>query len=227
MIVARLRSFFSFPTPIGRVLRSASGPRFLAAAVAVVALAIDAWRVDSDAGYPWRAVLAVIATLLMWLLCRRDRLSLGLSFRTVQGAAWWWKVTLVTAGVMGAILFALIGILALTDNFHPIRLHPSKFIEQVVHACLWAPFVEEVLYRLVLVVALASVLRSGWVILVAGMVFAGLHVLYGNPAPANAIGGFCMTWAYLKSGSLVVPLLWHSAGNLFLLGTQVVAYVVF
>ena len=226
MGLARLRSVLDFSTPIGRVPRSALGPRLATAAIAILVLAIDAWKIDSvrHAAYLWRAVLAVVAIVLLWLVCRRDRLTLGLTLRTVQGAAWWWKATAVVAGVTGTVLVVLVGVLHITGNFRPVRLHPSQIDEALIHACLWAPLVEEALYRLVLAAPLIAVLRSGWVVLIAGVAFAGLHVLYGNPSPANAIGGFFMTWAYLKSGSLFVPILWHSAGNLFVIGTQVLAH---
>ena len=194
----------------------------------MIVLAADAWKVQTvqHAAYPWRAVLSVVAVLIMWVVCRRDRVSLGLTCRTVQGAAWWWKATVVLAAIVGALLLVLTGILSITGNFRPIRLPASQIREAVMHTCLWAPFVEEALYRLVLVVPLAAMLRSDWVILVAGTIFAGLHVLYGNPAPANMIGGFFMTWAYLKGGSLMVPLLFHIGGNLFAIGTQILAYEV-
>ena len=226
---ARLRSLVSFPTSIGRVPRSEKGRRRLVAGIALFTLAMDAWMIKSGryADYSWRALLAVVAIALAWFACRWDIPSLGLTGRTTQGARWWWKGTLMVAAVMGTLLLVLTGILLLTGNFQPYQLHPSLFGERVVHACLWAPFVEEAIYRVVLVVPLAAALRTSHVIWIAGAVFAGLHVYYGNPAPDNLIGGFFMTWAYLKSGSIVVPLLYHSAGNLFVLGTQVLAYHLF
>lgn len=221
-----LRWLFVFDTPIGRVPRGHLWRRFLALAVAVVALAIDARLVVAahHANYPPRAILAVVSLLLLWLVCRRDRPSLGLTLRTTQGAAWWCRATLATVGVAAALVLALVGILLVTGNFQPVRLPPGHVGEQLIHTCLWAPFVEEGFYRLVLAVALAAVLRPGWVILAAGVIFAGLHVLYGNPAPSNLIGGFILTWAFLRSGSVTVPLLWHSAGNALVIATQVIAY---
>ena len=221
-----LRWLFVFDTPIGRVPRSYPWRRFMALAVAVVALVIDARLLVAaqHANYPQRAIVAVVSLLLMWLVCRRDRPSLGLTLRTTQGTAWWCRATLATVVAMAALLLVLVGILVLTGSFEPVRLPPEQVRERLMHTCLWAPFVEEALYRLVLAVALAAVLRPGWVILVAGAVFAGLHVLYGNPGPPNLIGGFVLTWAFLRSGSIAVPLLWHSAGHAFVIATQVFAY---
>jgi membrane protease YdiL (CAAX protease family) len=49
---------------------------------------------------------------------------------------------------------------------------------------------------------------------VSGVIFAGLHFLYGNPSPENLLGGFILTWANLKSGTLIVPISLHAVGNL-------------
>jgi len=38
-------------------------------------------------------------------------------------------------------------------------------------------------------------------------------ILYGNPSPENLLGGFILCWAFLKSQTLVVPLLLHAGGN--------------
>jgi membrane protease YdiL (CAAX protease family) len=40
-----------------------------------------------------------------------------------------------------------------------------------------------------------------------------LHVLYGNAGPDNLIAGFFLAWAYLKSGTILVPVVLHSLGN--------------
>ena len=48
----------------------------------------------------------------------------------------------------------------------------------------------------------------------SGTIFAGLHVLYGSPSPENLLGGFILSWAFLKSGTLIVPIALHSLGNL-------------
>jgi uncharacterized protein len=54
----------------------------------------------------------------------------------------------------------------------------------------------------------------------SGAVFALLHVAYGNPSPENLLGGFFLAWAYLRSGSVWLPVLLHSAGNLLCLAAQ-------
>jgi membrane protease YdiL (CAAX protease family) len=43
--------------------------------------------------------------------------------------------------------------------------------------------------------------------------FALLHHRYGNLSPENALAGLLLGWAYLRSGSLALPILLHSVGN--------------
>jgi uncharacterized protein len=49
------------------------------------------------------------------------------------------------------------------------------------------------------------------------VVFALLHVAYGNPGIDNTIGGFILTWAFLKSETILVPIVLHGLGNLAVL----------
>jgi membrane protease YdiL (CAAX protease family) len=87
--------------------------------------------------------------------------------------------------------------------------------------CVFAPVVEEAIYRLALCVPLAVWLGPWRAIVVSGLAFAGVHLLGGNPSPENLVGGLFLAWAYLKSESIVVPVLLHSLGNLCALAAQV------
>jgi len=58
-------------------------------------------------------------------------------------------------------------------------------------------------------------------ILASGLVFALIHILRGNASPENQIAGFLLEWAFLRSGTILVPIAMHSAGNLIALGFQV------
>jgi len=61
----------------------------------------------------------------------------------------------------------------------------------------------------------------------SGLVFGLLHVLYGNPAPDNLIAGFLLQWSFLKSGTILVPMTMHCAGNAIALISQIVNWHVF
>ena len=58
----------------------------------------------------------------------------------------------------------------------------------------------------------------------SGVIFAALHFVYGNPSPENAVGGLFLAWAYLKSETIVVPVLLHALGNSLVLAVQVAAW---
>ena len=47
---------------------------------------------------------------------------------------------------------------------------------------------------------------------------------YGNPSPENLVGGFFLAWAYLKSDSIIVPVVLHGLGNLAALAGQVATW---
>ncbi len=87
--------------------------------------------------------------------------------------------------------------------------------------CVIAPVSEEVLYRLALGAPAVALIGPRWTIIVGGLIFAGLHSLYGNPSPENMLGGFILTWAFLKSETLIVPIAMHSLGNLCAFAFQV------
>jgi membrane protease YdiL (CAAX protease family) len=69
------------------------------------------------------------------------------------------------------------------------------------------------LYRLVLCVALVGIAGQRWTILLSGALFAAMHFIYGNPSPDNFIAGYFLAWAFLKSGSILTPIVLHSLGN--------------
>jgi membrane protease YdiL (CAAX protease family) len=83
-----------------------------------------------------------------------------------------------------------------------------------LHMLVHGPLYEELLYRVALCVPLVALVGPRWTILASGLVFAALHVRYGNPAADNCIAGFVLGWAYLRSSCLLVPLLLHALGNL-------------
>jgi membrane protease YdiL (CAAX protease family) len=49
-------------------------------------------------------------------------------------------------------------------------------------------------------------------------------VLGGIASPENQIAGFLLAWAFLKIGTILVPLAMHSAGNLIALASHVAAW---
>jgi membrane protease YdiL (CAAX protease family) len=51
-----------------------------------------------------------------------------------------------------------------------------------------------------------------------------LHVVTGVASPDNIVAGVFLSWAFLKSGSLVAPVTLHALGNTFILVTQLAVW---
>ena len=146
--------------------------------------------------------------------------TLGLGLRPAQG---WWHWARLSVRLGGCVLLAggLVWVVARLFG-HELGLQPvardrAATLHYLEHAVLYAPLLEEGVWRLVLCAALLPLVGARATVLVAGVGFAALHWLYGNPAPDNLVAGFVLAWAYLASGSIWVPIALHAAGNLCVL----------
>lgn len=168
-------------------------------------------------------VLGAASVISLLLLSRGDRFSLGLTLRMRPGYRYWMKATLLIGVAVG--LFSTVGMLSL----HAAGIHlptpttpPDRILSSLVSGCISAPLTEEAMYRLVFCVPLAALVGSRTTIVLAGATFAGLHFVYRNPGPDNFIAGFFLAWAFLKSGSMLTPILLHSLGNACAVASQVI-----
>ncbi|HEX4143946.1 MAG TPA: type II CAAX endopeptidase family protein [Pirellulales bacterium] len=162
----------------------------------------------------WRLLLALAAVGSFRFLLKVDRPSLGLRLAPVQGWAYWVRATGWIALAMGAVLL-LAGLAIFVGWEVPIRRRsPNQLGSAILQACVLAPLVEETIYRMVLCSPLVGCFGPTVTIGLSGVAFALLHVLYGNPGPDNVFAGFVLGWAYLKSGSISLPIILHSLGNL-------------
>lgn len=202
-----------------------SGAR-LAGVLAVLAAALgaDVWLLRATWGatfYGGRLLLSALVVVADLALVRFRRRSLGLTAMPRPGHRYWlWAGALMGAAVL---LFSLAAWVVFRLLGWPMPA-PAPFADGwhaaswFVTACLITPLTEEVLYRLALCVPLAALLRKRWpVVLLSGAVFGGLHFLSGNPGPDNFIAGYLFAWAYLRSDSLLVPVVFHAVGNTFVL----------
>lgn len=153
---------------------------------------------------------------------------LGLRLRPIQGWLYWIFVAIALGSIV--LFFSIVSYFALRFvgiSLHIPTLHPDLFWAMLPLYVITSPLLEELIYRLVLGASLVSRVGVGPTIIISGMTFGLLHVFYGNPAPDNLIAGFFLSWAYLKSGTIFVPIGLHSVGNLMALGTQVLSYKMF
>ena len=101
---------------------------------------------------------------------------------------------------------------------------PARLLDAFLPACVNAPIIEETIYRLILCVPAVCLLRPAGAIVLSGAVFAAYHFTSGVASPDNFVAGYILCWAYLKSGSLLVPMVLHALGNLCILLLQLGAW---
>jgi membrane protease YdiL (CAAX protease family) len=173
-----------------------------------------------------RLLLAFVPLAAYLWLARGDRRSLGLNLAPLHGWGYWCRITLVLGlftGVLvgGLVVIAWVVYRLLGANMPVYATPPHRVADAFVRMCVTAPLLEESIYRVAICVPAAVLLRPAGAIAVSGLLFGLLHVCAGNPGPDNLIAGFFLAWAFLKSGSITVPLAWHSLGNLCALAMQV------
>jgi membrane protease YdiL (CAAX protease family) len=211
-------------TAIGQQLSSSSGRLATATAVAALVVAADLTLVLWNRlalSTEGRGVLALIALASNLWLVQGDAASIGLVM-PVQGWRYWCRMALLIGLLVAACI--LVGLGAWVASGHELPIYataPGDVGEVFLRMCVFAPVLEETTYRLAICVPLCVWLGPWKTIAVSGVAFGGLHVAYGNPSPENLVGGFFLAWAYLKSESIVVPVLLHGLGNLVALAGQV------
>jgi len=92
---------------------------------------------------------------------------------------------------------------------------------RVVEVLVVAPVLEELVHRFLLCTILAGMFATMRAVVVSGLFFALIHFLRGNLDVSNAVAGFLFAWAFLRSRSLIVPVLFHASGNLLALTFQI------
>ena len=204
-------------TPIASKLCEIRKRLWLVLTITTLILIFDFVTQSWSPGCKWyRFVLAGMGTIVIFGLCRWEPKALGLVLHPVQGYYYWARTSLVIGGiVLGFSMFVLVVAHVVDYTITLPTLPPGKAVSFAFFTCVQIPLVEEVLYRLILCVPLVALAGPRFTIIISGIVFASLHFVYGNPGPDNFIAGFFLCWAYLKSGSLIVPILFHSMGNYF------------
>ena len=219
-------------TKVGCDFRSHPQLLFTLAIVGLATVAADlsivtAMRADAlqyDVGDQWRTTIGLVWLLLAVGLVTEADLSpqnLGLSWRVTPNLGFWLKAVPTMLAVLGVILLACATVYRWFYGVWPdVPSGTNSFwSERLFWSCVFAPLWEEIIYRQAVCVWLAPLVGATLCIVIDGALFGGLHFLYGNPSPDNFIAGYFLAWAFLKSGTLWLPILLHASGNL-------VAYVV-
>lgn len=183
-------------------------------------------------GYYWdeksRVLFILPFVLLYFLAGRKNYHQLGLRLTPVQGWRHWFKITMVLAGIMGSIIILFFTALSLMNfdlGLNYLALPPYLFWSRFLSMCIYAVIIEEMIYRFLFCLPLVKVMGKWWVIILNGLIFALIHVLYGNPGIDNFLAGFILSWAFLKSETILVPVFLHFAGNLAVVFIHIVIYM--
>jgi membrane protease YdiL (CAAX protease family) len=163
-------------------------------------------------------------TAFVIAMCLADGNSAAFGLRRSPAQGWksWIRLALLFAAIilaLGALCAAAWWIMGWPLPL--IRRPPSAFAPTFYWYCIVSPVVEEVIFRILFTLALLPVLGPRGCILVNGVLFGWVHYLRGIPGPDNLIAGFMLEWAYLRSGTVLVPLAMHSAGNFIAMSSHI------
>jgi membrane protease YdiL (CAAX protease family) len=163
-------------------------------------------------------------------------------FRQFWPAEWWRddlpgfglarpvdKASYPAAIILGFILLLLGGAIThLLAGQHPVhqdvavmagKVSPDMRILLALLVVCVAPFVEELVFRGVLLSGLASRMRIGWAMLVSAIVFGCVHLpdfkFAWYPVPALILLGVVLAWLRVRTRSLWPSITLHAANNFF------------
>ncbi len=196
----------------------------MTAAIGLVAVAADLWVVWLNR-YPesidgrWAVALAAL-TAQVWLSAG-DLSTVGLC-APAGGWRQWVRLTALLGVVAVGCVGAAAGLWVAAGWHLPVQsVAPAETGSAFLRMCVFAPLLEEAVYRVALCVPLTAVAGPWPAVVASGAVFGLLHAVYGNASPENLLGGFLLAWVYLRSGSACMPVLLHAAGNLVILCGQI------
>jgi hypothetical protein len=199
----------AFAASLVVVLAGTSIPRFV-----MLERWTSPWLIFATSG---AVGLTIVGTAVGW-----ERHALGLVLRPRQSAWYWLKAAAVVGMAIALVCAAAIAAArAGHDGFGLCeRSFPPAELRRVIELTIFAPMTEELLWRIVLCTAAARVVGPWPAIALDGVLFAGAHWLHGVSGPDNLVAGFFFAWAFLKSGTFVVPVALHATGNALVLVLQ-------
>lgn len=143
-----------------------------------------------------------------------NRRALGLVWRPQPSLSYWlyasgWGLLICVVGFLITIEFSRHG----SDVFGLCETELPSTNGSILSFVLRASIEEELLFRFFLCGALLGYVSMGANIAINGVVFALVHIVLGGIGPDSVVAGFILAWAFLRSGSIVVPIAMHAAGN--------------
>lgn len=212
-------------TAIGRCLNDSRINQRYSLTAAAAFIIVDLLFIAFNFGQAARACLAVVALATIVATLDGDLISTGFRLTPKQGWRAWIRTSTIVGVAAGLCIGAAATAIYLSGHAVPIYIPPpDNLAHRFVSMCLVAPVMEETLYRFVICVPLVVLLGEWPTDAISGLLFGALHVVYGNPSPENLVGGFFLAWAFLKSETILIPVILHSVGNSIALAAQVAGW---
>jgi membrane protease YdiL (CAAX protease family) len=198
----------------------------LAVVIAADYAVVGPWWLDSQ-GLRLLLTLAVALGLQAWLGPAALPLTWG---RVGESLRWVGKIVGVGAGVY---VVGTLGVLVATHGLglrwalRPANFQrPEQYLPWLVLAVIWAPLIEELVYRGIVQARLRSLCGPWLAIAISGLAFWVYHwVSFERVTSPHHLGaGLLLAWSYERSRSLLAPTLLHAIGNL-VIGTSDLVYI--
>ncbi|MBX3283285.1 MAG: CPBP family intramembrane metalloprotease [Acidobacteria bacterium] len=180
------------------------------------------------------SLIAVVPAHLLTLLVCYPIVTKGRKFPFFEMLGWrlgnirWWHFILILAGFL-VIMQAVSSVFPETDNelLRILRSSPTAAYAMAALATLFAPFIEELVYRGVLYPTVERSLGKIAAVLIITFLFAGIHYpqYWGSPGSIIAITllSFVLTATRAVSGNLLPSVILHFLFN----GLQSISIVYF
>ena len=191
----------------------------LAALLAATFVATNWVVLLAGGSYAWQVGAAVAVLLLERVVCAPTSSPFGwvrwrASLRHFCGVAAI-SVAVVLAWIITVVAIVRISGLDLLVEPQNIR-NPSEFLDWLWLGVVWAPLVEEWIYRGLVQPRLRESFGQRGAIIACGVLFWISHWVAqgGVTAPHHLLAGWLFSWSWQRTGSLVAPTLLHALGNL-------------
>lgn len=176
----------------------------------------------------WRFLVPVAILVPLIMAGKLRRADLGLALGRHRLTLYWVLMPACLAGLVAAALALVLAAVGWKAFLYPTEIWlPSLAGYYFLHGCVLCPLYEELIYRGVLVPAVERTTGSALMgVVCSALAFTVIHLVAGRPWWTMAVylfGGALMAWAFVKSRSLLAPILLHFLGNLVVLAKDLIA----
>jgi len=187
------------------------------------------WLYDFNFLWIWGGLLAALPMLYLMhkYLLQPRQLTLVSAFGLSPSKFGYWRLVKWSAALLAidAVLNMIIGWLLYRVGYQSPLLEsvseyllwssPIDTILEMISVVVWAPLLEEILFRGLVYLSLRAVLRPVPAIIISAAIFSALHFYSFVGFVSVFIAGAIWAWAYERCRSLLPGIIAHSFSNLF------------